>query len=349
MAFVGRGTYGTVKVKGDVAIKKFHKLSHIVQEAIAGMYLKDQEHIVQFISADFHKQKLMMKRHSSTLRKWLEVPDRPIKQKRDVTQQLLKGLINIHSLKLVHGDIKPGNILIDENPLVVTIADLGFISLRPFSKVERTAAPYRDKVIKSHYEHDVYSVAIILLEIYGELKITDQGNYDQIHDAINREVVDTNGHMKKYFVPESKLRSLLLSMTDKIHDLRPSVAEVYYELFGEKITYPHIKNKVEIKKDIPDLKMHMKKIVEEYKIDRANRGYKALVLYFERRKMEPSKKEYPIYAASMVFILSSVFGKRCTFDENMASAYANVKVGLIIDTVEKLALDKNTVNILMTP
>lgn len=378
MAFAGRGSYGTVTVEGDRAIKKFKKLSHITQESIAAIFLQDQKHIVQFISANFYEKKMVMQRHTKTLRKWMDFDgERPVKQKNEVLKQMLRGIINIHSLKLVHGDVKPGNILIDENPLYVVIADLGFISLRPFSKVERTAAVYRDKVVKSCHGHDVYSTAIIMLELFGELKISFQADYEQIHAAINKEIRDIKGEKSKFPVPAVDFRRILLAMTDSYHEARPSIAMVYYELFGQKIEYPVIKNKFEIDTEIPEVKESMKSLSKKYNIERANRGYKAVVVYITKyyhnndkdrekdrekdrdkdkekekgkgKEIVISKRKYQVFSSSMIFILSSLFGKQNKFTEVMAAEYAGVNENEIISAVQKLSLNREVVNILMSP
>jgi serine/threonine protein kinase len=378
MAFAGRGSYGTVTVDGNRAIKKFKKLSHITQESIAAIFLKDQKHIVQFMSANFYEKKMVMQRHSKTLRKWMDFEsdnERPVKQKVEVIKQTLKGLINIHSLKLVHGDIKPGNILVDEDPLYVVIADLGFISLRPFSKVERTAAVYRDKIVKSCHGHDIYSMAIIMLELFGELKMSFQATYDQIHAAINKEIKDELSG--KYPIPPSDFRKLLIEMTDSYHESRPTTKMVYYALFGEKIDNKFIEYNYEIKKseEIPEIKKTMKNLSKKYDIERANRGYKAVVLYInkyyhhsdnnkkkddkkddkkedkrdEKRDEKISKRKYLVFSVSMIFILSSLFGKQNKFNETMAADYADVNENEIISTVQKLSLNREIVNILMHP
>jgi serine/threonine protein kinase len=366
MAFAGRGSYGTVTVEGDRAIKKFKKLSHITQESIAAIFLQGHPHIVQFVSANFYEKKMVMQRHTKTLRKWMDFEGdrvRPVKQKIEVLRQILKGLMTIHSLKLVHGDMKPGNILLDEDPLHVVIADLGFISLRPFSKVERTAAVYRDKVVKSCHGHDIYSTAIIMLELFGELKINFQATYNQIHDAINDEIKDIKGEPSRYPIPANDFRKLLLTMTDSYHEARPSIAIVYQTLFGDKIEYPYIKNKFEIDIEIPEIKTTMKELSRKYNIDRANRGYKAVVVYItnyyhknkgnnkgkEKAKISFSKRKYDVYSTSMIFILSSLFGKQNKFTESMAADYAGVNENEIISVVQKLSLNREVVKILMNP
>ncbi len=338
MTEVGKGAYGTVKIVDGCAVKEFRKYSHLVQESIAGVFLKGQEHVVEFIGADFKNITLSMKAYPITLRKWLnETDSQPRHLKDEMARQLLKGLTEIHSLHLVHGDIKPGNILIQRDPLKLVIADLGFISLRPYSKCERTAAVYRDTNVKSCFGHDIYSTGIIFLEMYGDLKVRQQGNYDELKGAIRDEISDQN------------LRKILNAMIHKNHDKRPSAGDVYYKMFGEMIVYPSINSHFEVDSEYPKIRRVMRRLSEKYDIMRPNRGYKALVNYIGRNYNSYRKYGYEIYATSMIFILSSVFGRYTTFDQKNAAEYSNCKESVIVKITSRLCLDGEVVQYLMTP
>ena len=219
-----------------------------------------------------------------------------------------------------------------------------------------------------------------MLELIGELKISFQASYDQIHSAINKEIKDVKGEPCKYPIPAGSFRKLLLAMTDSFHDARPSIASVYETIFGDKIEYPYIKNKFEIDFEIPEIKNTMKELSRKYNIDRANRGYKAVVVYItkyyhndfkdngrdngrdngkdngkdkgkgkQKEEITFSKRKYDVYATSMIFILSSLFGKQNKFTEVMAAEYSKVNENEIISVVQKLSLNKEVVKILMNP
>lgn len=338
--FVGKGAYGSVTVKGNKATKKLNKFSHVVQEAVAGFFLVGQENIVEFLEASIVKKTITMKRYEKTLRNWMDKEEsHPLELKNEVSKQFLRGLMNIHALKLVHGDVKPGNIFVNEKPLKVVIGDLGFISLAPFSKVERTAAVYRDKNPVSCYGHDIYSAGIILLEIYGELKISMQADYSQIHDAIKEEISDP------------KMRRILLDMTSERHDMRPLIKDVYFRMFGERIEYPVIKNHFEAPYNNKEIRSIMVDLADKYEIQRAHRGYKALIHYINTnsRNYVNCKKAGKKYAVSMIFILSSVFGRFTKFNEKMAAEYCDCEISEIISVTEELCLNREIVHIIMSP
>lgn len=338
MAEVGKGAYGTVTIVDGNAVKQFRKCSHLVQECVAGVFLRGQENVVEFIDADFKNVTLTMKAYPLTLRKWLnEVESQPKHLKDEAARQILKGLIEIHSLHLVHGDMKPGNILVDRDPFRVVIADLGFISLRPYSKCERTAAVYRDTNVKSCHGHDIYSTGIILLEMYGDLKVKTQGTYEELREAITNEIQDKT------------MRKILRAMINEDHDKRPSAGKIYHKMFGEKIIYPSINSNFEVDYNYPEIRACMKTLAERYNIIRPNRGYKALSNYVERHNKSYKKHGCEVYSAAMIFILSSVFGRYTTFDQKQAAKFCGCSSSLIVRITGKLCMDGDVVQYLMTP
>jgi serine/threonine protein kinase len=338
--FIGKGAYGSVTVKGTEATKTLKKYSHVVQETMAGLFLMGQDNVVEFLRASIVKKTITMKRYDKTLRNWMDREElHSLESKNAVTKQFLRGLMNIHALRLVHGDIKPGNIFVNEKPLKVVIGDLGFISLAPFSKVERTAAVYRDKTPISCYGHDIYSAGIILLEIYGDLKVSMQADYEQIHEAIKEEISDP------------KMRRLLMDMTSPKHESRPLISEVYFRLFGERVEYPVIRNTFKAPYDNKEIRAIMKGLAEKYEIQRAHRGYKALIHYINKNSKSyiKTKSATKKYATSMVFVLSSVFGRFTKFNEKMAAEYCECEVDEIIRVTEELCLDREIVHMIMSP
>lgn len=338
MTEVGKGAYGTVRIVDGRAVKEFRKCSHLVQECIAGVYLRGLDHVVEFLGADFNKNCISMIAYPSTLKSWLKDGEsRTFEEKREAARQILLGLIEIHSLHLVHGDMKPNNILLKENPLHIVIADLGFISLRPFSKCERTAAVYRDKKVKSCNGHDIYSTGIVFLEMFGDLKITMQGTYKELREAIKNEIFDPD------------MRKILRAMMHKDHNKRPSAGKIYYKMFGEKIIYPTINSHFEVYNENSEVMKVMMRLSEKYEIIRPNRGYKALTNYIQRNPNSYKKHGAKVYSSSMIFILSSVFGRYTTFDQKRAAEYSGCKEEEIVKVTSKLCLDDEVVQYLMTP
>lgn len=106
-----------------------------------------------------------------------------IKTSLDLIMQLLNGLKGIHGKNIIHGDIKPKNILISEG--IVKISDFGIstdierIKPRVFVGSNPYMAPEYSAGEKISFNSDIYSVGVILYELLtGELpKKTDSGLY----------------------------------------------------------------------------------------------------------------------------------------------------------------------------
>src|SRR5204863_5548131 len=107
-----------------------------------------------------------------------------------IINHILKGLIEIHDRGLLHGDIKPSNILINYSPLKAVIGDCGFVSSTRYAKITCTAPRYREKEVQYDYGHDMYSFGITLFEIFSNTKLNEQFGYRQIEGIIEREIVD---------------------------------------------------------------------------------------------------------------------------------------------------------------
>ena len=69
---LGQGSYGEVVARNGQAVKKFSKLSHLVQEYVALRYLQDCQYVVRPISIDVDSLELSMELYDCSLRRWLE-------------------------------------------------------------------------------------------------------------------------------------------------------------------------------------------------------------------------------------------------------------------------------------
>nr|QBK92175.1 MAG: putative serine/threonine protein kinase [Pithovirus LCPAC304] len=294
--FLGKGTYGSVRVHGGLAVKKFHDMRHLIQEYLAGSYLDDARNIVRIHEVDLLKLKLSMELYQMNLRHWME--DNGDREKFNdryfILHEILVGLCEIHGRGLVHGDVKPGNILLNDKPLKVAIADLGFVSLRRYAKVRYTAKVYRDSVVRQSPVHDMWSLGVLMLELFGRIKVRVVCNYDELIELTYQKV------------KSKTIRNIILSLIDEVPENRPEARDVLYSLFKESVFIQT--------KEVPRIRAithcsnafaYMRNHATEYRLAMIERCIEALKVYIQTHDV-PIDDCIP-YGIAMMLISSSLY------------------------------------------
>lgn len=323
---LGYGAYGTVTVENGKAVKTFHKVNHLVQEWLACFYLRDGEYVVKALGFDLERRELVMPKYDTNLDDWMEESRRrPVAElqavKWEILKCILKGLSEIHGRGLVHGDIKPDNILLNRQPLKVVIGDLGFTSLAQYAKVARTARPYRDWEYHPHPAHDINSFGILAMKLLGGFRPRHQSKPEEIAELVNRRLKGPENN---------RLRSLVLRCTQRDYLRRPSAAQLLDELFDlSTITLLKPNPVVNLGNNYPKLRAWVVEMAKHYKLNSAEKGCDALASYFSRH---PEIRSFKLHCTAMLVILSSLYGKS-GFTLNTGSIICkeigNAKEGLI--------------------
>jgi len=351
--FIGKGAYGSVEFRDGMAIKKLKKLSHAVQEYTALQYLKDCKYVVHPISVDFSDvtaPEIKMQLYNCSLRDWFnkkkEAGSVNNQEILTLLRDVLRGLVELHDRGLTHGDLKPGNILVNHLPLTAVLGDCGFVSISKHSKTNRTAPAYRDPVVSHSPAHDMFSFGIIFLEFMGDLKIRKQiKNYDQFKTAI-----EGNIQIPLY-------QKILFSLLNRDHDKRMTARQTLLALFNEKpplniIKYEETYSGVRISRE--DSKMIynlVKKHTVKRKVGRGIKGYNALIYYIESNNINP--KDYKLCCIVLLFILASNFNlKSDYFNLERAMAMCDdygYRLSDFIKILTDMLQNRDFVTILMSP
>ena len=377
--FLGRGTYGEVHVRDGKAIKRFSKLSHLIQEYMALKYLDECDYVVHTRGVDFPNLELYMELYDCSLKKWLEERREGEGVRReeimDILRDILRGLVELHDRELAHGDLKPGNVLIRKRSLKAVLGDCGFVSIAKYAKVERTAAIYRDPVVSYDSTHDMFSFGVCFLEMTADIKINRQASYDELK------------HVVKEKVDNPEYRKILYNLLHSDKSRRPSARSLLYRLFSEspvKWVRPsvieasssssscsrHDASTVGVKnyrehnhiishnatshvvsvlhKDRQYIRRLMKQTAHQFEINRGKKGYGALLSYIDNHRIESSL--HRIYTAVTLMILSSIFGKSGFRQEQVMELCENkYSLSFVFRVLDEMLSDNVYVSILLAP
>jgi serine/threonine protein kinase len=207
---LGKGTYGTVykvKVKSTdkyYAIKKIKnemddegipstslreisilkKMKHPNVVNVEGIAFNNNNHIelcLEYCRYDL-KKLIDCKKHDKSFYN--------VKFIKNMMYQLLKGVEHLHSHKILHRDLKPQNVLVDENGWILKLADFGLsrvysIPIRPYTKEVLTLwyrAPEMMLGIGNYaIGLDIWSVGCIFAELYlGKPLFIGDSEIDQL-------------------------------------------------------------------------------------------------------------------------------------------------------------------------
>lgn len=319
---LGRGAYGSVVICGGLAVKSFKFLSHIVQEATVLNYLKDCSYVVEMQDFDLDKMNLGMTLYDTTLRRWLAYENPTYSDKIFVAECIVKGLYELQVRGLVHGDIKPGNILIQRSPLKAVIGDCGFVSLKRYSKVTRTTPTYKDPITNHGFPHDMFSLGIVLLELVCGIlppkpprqKRTDKNtNEKKPHFKLSY----TDLAMLASKIQDSTWRQLVTKLLSPDKKQRPYASEILRDVF--KITYvpftPAKIEKVSVSRETSSIvKGYFAKIAHYYDIKLKMKGIDAVLSHIARKRTTVTIQQYKeiksnieYYCVAMCIILMSNF------------------------------------------
>lgn len=355
---LGEGTFGKVVLRDGMAVKKFKKLKHLIQEYTALRYLSDCNYVVKCLGANFQGLELFMELYDCNFSVWQDYkwnPKKYVKKGIDnselgpsqeeinlVIKHILYGLIQLHDRKLAHGDLKPNNILLklnsDGSIAMAVLGDCGFVSIDKYAKVESTADRYREPRPHNHTCHDIFSLGICMLELFGAVKLRGQNSYAELHNAIDARITNP------------RYSQLLYNMLDEDISKRPTARQILRHLYNETVPVwkfippaPYSDNP----QHIPYVKDLLKATSDKYKIGRGNKGYSALLRYLRLNDIPPVK--YKIYCYITLIILSSLFRCRGFNIQEYKKLNPSVSDFTIYSVLVELLSDDDFIKIIMSP
>ena len=206
---LGKGTYGTVYKARKKSDNKFYAIKKIKNELdnegipstalreIAILKKMKNPNVVNVEGIAFNKKhiELCLEYCKYDLKKLIDSKKHDssfynVKFVKNMMYQLLKGVEHLHSHKILHRDLKPQNILVDDNGWILKLADFGLsrvysIPIRPYTKEVLTLwyrAPEMMLGINNYaIGLDIWSIGCIFVELYlGKPFVMGDSEIDQL-------------------------------------------------------------------------------------------------------------------------------------------------------------------------
>ena len=206
---LGKGTYGTVYKARKISDNKFYAIKKIKNELdnegipstalreIAILKKMKNPNVVNVEGIAFNKKhiELCLEYCKYDLKKLIDSKKHDssfynVKFVKNMMYQLLKGVEHLHSHKILHRDLKPQNILVDDNGWILKLADFGLsrvysIPIRPYTKEVLTLwyrAPEMMLGINNYaIGLDIWSIGCIFVELYlGKPFVMGDSEIDQL-------------------------------------------------------------------------------------------------------------------------------------------------------------------------
>ncbi|CAN6647903.1 hypothetical protein TRVA0_022S02058 [Trichomonascus vanleenenianus] len=215
LATLGRGTFATVisardeKENKTVAIKVIRNNEVMYKAGLKEVALlerlRSSKAIVKLLTSFRHKGHLCMVFEylaggnlRDVLKKYGRTTGLNIRAVQTYARQCIQGLEELKSCGIVHGDIKPDNILANERNTVLKVADLGSACLleevKPSSYLMSRFYRAPEVIINMpqlDYAVDMWALGCTLYELYtGQILFTGRDNNDML-----RQIMDTRGKL----------------------------------------------------------------------------------------------------------------------------------------------------------
>ncbi len=158
-----------------------HYIEHFLHEEWAGKRIQ-HKNVLKVLSPNKEKNYLYYVTEyieGKTLRQWIDTTPKPyIREVREIIEQVVKGLRAFHRMEMLHQDLKPENIMIDNNNVVkiidfgsVKIAGIAEITPLDYNKEENILGTLNYTAPEYHLgksgtiQSDLYSVGVITYEM----------------------------------------------------------------------------------------------------------------------------------------------------------------------------------------
>jgi len=239
MNTIGSGTYGVVQKTNTGTVKKIISprfYTNFLRELIILRYLNmgynSFNYIPNIVGFDVINGIIEMKKYQRDFQNWLDDDSPNIEERSSVITPLIKSLLYLHINKIVHADLKPGNIMINEDQVI--IIDFGISGIPKWCQSDLTTPAYHDPSNNKGYPIDIYGLGIVLSEIMtGETLKSKKGDLKSLIkrvDKVYRKLI-------KSMIQDNYLRRpIAIQIAAMFSAQTPSIIDIPIEkLYNENI------------------------------------------------------------------------------------------------------------------
>lgn len=303
---LGEGSYGIVTERGGLAVKEFSNVIYLLQEYSSLRLLSTCPHVVKAVSANLEQRSIAMELHVGNLSSWARRnrdADDYLPRLKNILSDIFMGIHEIHTIGLVHGDVKCGNILITKDEGAV-IGDCGFTSIEGHAKVRYTAPGYREPNHESNKAHDLYSLGVMVTELLtgrhptGDPKKRNNPKYFS-HSTV-REVAAS--------IEDPLYRDIALGFLRENRDSRLTASKAYQCLTGGNYVFTskrlfERRSKLQVK-GLSKIEKVFIREDERIRVRRNGKCLSALVMFLSTHP----NSDIEIYSKAALYIAASHYG-----------------------------------------
>ncbi|HOP33065.1 MAG TPA: 3'-5' exonuclease [Candidatus Hydrothermia bacterium] len=239
LEFLGSGSFGSVYFAEDTILKKNVALKvqpnkgergeKLIQEARI-LFELNHENIVRFFTIETIDDKIVMVMEpvrGYTLRDVIEnKAPLEVTEALNIIKEILKALEYAHGKGLIHGDIKPENVLISEDTGKIKLADFGLARIfkqgQTLGNIGGTPFYMAPEVWKgeSYVQSDIYSVGALLFELLTKKFPFSAENIEELRNKV------FNARIENIPAVSLEVNTIIKSALSKNHTKRPSAGEM---------------------------------------------------------------------------------------------------------------------------
>lgn len=318
-SLLGKGGYGRVIICPEGACKYFTSREIFFREAALSIYLDELPSIVRTINIDCINKMIKMDRYQSSFHVWIQKNPYIRGDGKDSIRigfifRILLGLNSLHQLGLLHGDIKPANILINNN--LAVLADFGntgsplYVNLRYMTKFY--SPPERETTLSA----DIYALGVTILEIWKPIRtwksigvLKSDGNKKLSIQSIRPDNSKLKEDIEYSNIP-GRLKIMALLCVDLNIINRPTPKYMYNQLTGETLlchlpNIPYKTSKYGINTEqLCEVMRKMREYARIFELKSPERTLGLFNYWVSIRKINP--KDYDNYARAILYLYDQI-------------------------------------------